>query len=121
MFGEGFGNFFERFPVGRPLFYTPLHHEVGYGIFQIPIFRVEVFTPLLLLSIGFGVLQVVGGWVIRAIQGAKHAASTIKAELGGADPADREPFQYLDKGSMATVSRSMSPVPTSPSMATPMA
>ncbi|NLG08076.1 MAG: hypothetical protein GX560_02300 [Deinococcales bacterium] len=71
-FGEGFGNFFERFPIGKPLFYTTLHHEPGYGIFQIPIFRVEVFTPLLLLSIGFGTLQVVGGWVIRAIYGAKH-------------------------------------------------
>jgi NADH dehydrogenase len=40
-----------------------------------------------------------------AIQGGKYAAATIKAELAGADPADREPFQYLDKGSMATVSR----------------
>ncbi len=80
VFGEGFGNFFERFPVGRPLFYTPLHHEVGYGIFQIPIFRVEVFTPLLMLSIGFGVLQVVGGWVIRAIQGAKHGDRKHLAE-----------------------------------------
>ncbi len=40
-----------------------------------------------------------------AIQGAKYAARTIKAELDGADPADREPFQYFDKGSMATVSR----------------
>lgn len=47
----------------------------------------------------------VPGMAQGAIQGAKHAASTIKAELGGADPADREPFQYLDKGSMATVSR----------------
>ncbi|MGO8769088.1 NAD(P)/FAD-dependent oxidoreductase [Mycobacterium sp.] len=40
-----------------------------------------------------------------AIQGAKYATRTIKAELGGANPADREPFQYFDKGSMATVSR----------------
>jgi NADH:ubiquinone reductase (H+-translocating) len=40
-----------------------------------------------------------------AIQGAKYVASTIKAELAGADPAEREPFQYFDKGSMATVSR----------------
>jgi NADH dehydrogenase len=40
-----------------------------------------------------------------AIQGAKYVANTVKAELGGADPADREPFQYFDKGSMATVSR----------------
>ncbi|HYB80391.1 MAG TPA: NAD(P)/FAD-dependent oxidoreductase, partial [Mycobacterium sp.] len=40
-----------------------------------------------------------------AIQGAKYVATTIKSELAGADPADREPFQYFDKGSMATVSR----------------
>ncbi len=37
-----------------------------------------------------------------AIQGAKYAATAIKAELGGANPAEREPFQYFDKGSMAT-------------------
>ena len=40
-----------------------------------------------------------------AIQGAKYAAKAIKAELKGADPAQREPFQYFDKGSMATMSR----------------
>jgi NADH:ubiquinone reductase (H+-translocating) len=40
-----------------------------------------------------------------AIQGAKYAATIIKAELAGADPSQREPFQYFDKGSMATVSR----------------
>src|SRR5271168_1410439 len=40
-----------------------------------------------------------------AIQGAKYAAKTIKAELAGADRTQREPFQYFDKGSMATVSR----------------
>jgi len=40
-----------------------------------------------------------------AIQGAKYVASTVKSELGGANPAEREPFQYFDKGSMATVSR----------------
>lgn len=40
-----------------------------------------------------------------AIQGAKYVANTIKAELDGANPAEREPFQYFDKGSMATVSR----------------
>jgi NADH:ubiquinone reductase (H+-translocating) len=40
-----------------------------------------------------------------AIQGAKYVATTIKAELAGADAAEREPFQYFDKGSMATVSR----------------
>lgn len=72
LFGEVFGNFLERFPVGRPVFYTTLHHEPGYGLINVPIFRVEVFTPLLLLSIGFGVLQVLGGWVIRVIYGVKH-------------------------------------------------
>ena len=40
-----------------------------------------------------------------AIQGAKHAARAISAELKGATPAVREPFHYFDKGSMATVSR----------------
>ena len=40
-----------------------------------------------------------------AIQGGKYAANAIKAELKGADPEEREPFQYFDKGSMATVSR----------------
>jgi len=40
-----------------------------------------------------------------AIQGGKYVANTIKAELAGADPVKREPFQYFDKGSMATVSR----------------
>ncbi|WP_421845605.1 NAD(P)/FAD-dependent oxidoreductase [Mycobacterium sp.] len=40
-----------------------------------------------------------------AIQGGKYVATAIKAELAGADPTQREPFQYYDKGSMATVSR----------------
>jgi NADH:ubiquinone reductase (H+-translocating) len=40
-----------------------------------------------------------------AIQGAKYVTTTIKSELAGADPAEREPFQYFDKGSMATVAR----------------
>ena len=44
-----------------------------------------------------------------AIQGAVYATKQIKNELkapekGGA-PADRKPFKYLNKGSMATVSR----------------
>ena len=47
----------------------------------------------------------VPGMAPGAIQGAKYAAKAIKAELKGADPAKREPFQYFDKGSMATVSR----------------
>ncbi len=40
-----------------------------------------------------------------AIQGAKYAANAIKTELKGANPAEREPFRYFDKGSMSTVSR----------------
>jgi NADH dehydrogenase len=47
----------------------------------------------------------VPGMAQGAIQGAKYVAKAIKAELGGANPAEREPFQYFDKGSMATVSR----------------
>lgn len=47
----------------------------------------------------------VPGQAQGAIQGGKYAANAIKAELKGADPAQREPFQYFDKGSMATVSR----------------
>ena len=40
-----------------------------------------------------------------AIQGGKYVATAIKSELKGADPLEREPFEYFDKGSMATVSR----------------
>ncbi|MCG5433208.1 NAD(P)/FAD-dependent oxidoreductase [Mycobacterium sp. MYCO198283] len=47
----------------------------------------------------------VPGQAQGAIQGAKYAASCLKAELKGADPAARKPFEYFDKGSMATVSR----------------
>jgi len=47
----------------------------------------------------------VPGMAQGAIQGGKYAASCIKSELKGADPNEREPFQYFDKGSMATVSR----------------
>ncbi|WP_102143793.1 NAD(P)/FAD-dependent oxidoreductase [Mycobacterium hubeiense] len=47
----------------------------------------------------------VPGMAQGAIQGGKYVANLIKAELKGADPGAREPFQYFDKGSMATVSR----------------
>jgi NADH dehydrogenase len=47
----------------------------------------------------------VPGQAQGAIQGARYAASLLKAELRGADPSAREPFKYFDKGSMATVSR----------------
>jgi NADH dehydrogenase len=40
-----------------------------------------------------------------AIQGARYAAKLIKREVSGASPKIRAPFEYFDKGSMATVSR----------------
>ena len=43
-----------------------------------------------------------------AIQGAKYAAKTIKHTVKGTDdPANRVPFKYFDKGSMATISGTM--------------
>jgi NADH dehydrogenase len=48
----------------------------------------------------------VPGMAQGAIQGARYATKTIKCSLKGKDdPADRAPFKYRDKGSMATVSR----------------
>jgi NADH dehydrogenase len=47
----------------------------------------------------------VPGMAQGAIQGGRYAAKAIASGLKGADPADREPFNYFDKGSMATVSR----------------
>ena len=47
----------------------------------------------------------VPGMAQGAIQGAKYMARAVKTELKGADPAERKPFKYFDKGSMATVSR----------------
>ena len=48
----------------------------------------------------------VPGMAQGAIQGAKYATKLIKRSLkGDDDPATRPPFKYLDKGSMATVSR----------------
>ncbi len=47
----------------------------------------------------------VPGQAQGAIQGGRYAAKLIKAELKGANPDFRKPFEYFDKGSMATVSR----------------
>jgi NADH dehydrogenase len=48
----------------------------------------------------------VPGMAQGAIQGANYATKCIKRSLRGRDnPADRKPFHYFDKGSMATVSR----------------
>ncbi len=72
LYGEFFGNFLEHWPEGRPIFYTTLHHEAGYGWIPITLFRVEVFQPLLLLSLGFGIFQVLFGWAIRTYYGFRH-------------------------------------------------
>jgi NADH:ubiquinone reductase (H+-translocating) len=48
----------------------------------------------------------VPGMAQGAIQGAKYATRLIKHSLKGSDdPANRAPFKYRDKGSMATISR----------------
>ncbi|MEM7736853.1 MAG: V-type ATPase 116kDa subunit family protein [Deinococcota bacterium] len=75
LFGEFFGNFLERFPSFLPIFYAPMHahhHEGLAGLIPIALLRVEIFTPLLLASIAFGVLQVLGGWGIRAYYAYRH-------------------------------------------------
>ncbi|MEE2035208.1 NAD(P)/FAD-dependent oxidoreductase [Rhodococcus chondri] len=40
-----------------------------------------------------------------AMQGGKYAARQIISSIEGQDPAQRPPFKYFDKGSMATISR----------------
>jgi NADH:ubiquinone reductase (H+-translocating) len=48
----------------------------------------------------------VPGMAQGAIQGAHYATTLIKHALKGTDdPANRKPFHYFDKGSMATISR----------------
>jgi len=47
----------------------------------------------------------VPGMAQGAIQGAVYATKQIKSELKGAEPANRQPFKYLNKGSMSTISR----------------
>jgi NADH:ubiquinone reductase (H+-translocating) len=48
----------------------------------------------------------VPGMAQGAIQGAKYVTKVIKRSVAGHDdPTNRAPFKYLDKGSMATVSR----------------
>jgi NADH:ubiquinone reductase (H+-translocating) len=48
----------------------------------------------------------VPGMAQGAIQGAKYAATIIKQAAKGQDnPAERKPFKYFDKGSMALISR----------------
>ena len=47
----------------------------------------------------------VPGMAQGAIQGAVYATKQIKQSLKGEDPSARKPFKYLNKGSMATISR----------------
>ena len=47
----------------------------------------------------------VPGMAQGAIQGAKYAAAAIRADVRDATPAERKPFSYWDKGSMATIAR----------------
>jgi NADH dehydrogenase len=47
----------------------------------------------------------VPGMAQGAIQGAVYSTKQIKSELKGADPANRHPFKYFNKGSMSTISR----------------
>ncbi|RMI32239.1 NAD(P)/FAD-dependent oxidoreductase [Nocardia stercoris] len=48
----------------------------------------------------------VPGQAQGAIQGATYAAKLIRSEVAGKSTvADRQPFKYFDKGSMATISR----------------
>ena len=70
IYGEFFGNFLEHWPLGNPVFYPPGHG--GHGLIPIALFRVEQTTPLLLITIGFGVFQVLFGWVLRAYYGLRH-------------------------------------------------
>ncbi|MEX2536602.1 MAG: V-type ATPase 116kDa subunit family protein [Trueperaceae bacterium] len=70
IYGEFFGNFLEHWPADNPIFYAPSHGDNG--IIPIMLFRVEEFTPLLLITLGFGILQVLGGWAIRTYYGILH-------------------------------------------------
>ena len=75
LYGEFFGNFLEYWPHDNPVFYIPgeLHEgKPAHGLIPVLIPRVVNTTPILLLSLGFGILQVVGGWAIRVVYGFKH-------------------------------------------------
>jgi len=74
VYGEFWGNFLEKWPAGRPIFYPG-----DKGIFEILLFRggdgvnnAQQLNYLLVLTLGFGVIQVLLGWAIRAYYGWKH-------------------------------------------------
>jgi len=89
LYGEFFGNLFERFPPGHPVFYTLSAGGAsgigahGTGLIHIALLRIEVFAPLLLASTLFGVLQVLGGWLIRAFYSIRHGESAHLYEALG--------------------------------------
>jgi V/A-type H+/Na+-transporting ATPase subunit I len=74
VYGEFFGTFLEYWPRGRPIFYTTFGdaHPPGYGLIEITLFRVEDFTPVIMLALAFGTIQILAGWVIRVVYGIKH-------------------------------------------------
>jgi V/A-type H+/Na+-transporting ATPase subunit I len=76
LFGEFFGHFLEYWPKNNPIFYVEGHHghdgKEAHGMIPILLPRVYEFAPILIASLGFGILQVLGGWLIRVIYGFKH-------------------------------------------------
>jgi len=74
IYGEFFGTFLEYWPRSKPIFYTTFNNikPPGYGWLEIALFRIEDFTPIIILSIAFGTVQILGGWVIRVVYGIKH-------------------------------------------------
>ncbi len=84
IYGEFWGNFLEKWPVNTTrLFYPepkpPLENGMPHHLIDIPLFRggdgvnnAEQLNLLLLITIGFGMFQVLLGWGIRAYYGWKH-------------------------------------------------
>jgi V/A-type H+/Na+-transporting ATPase subunit I len=68
VYGEFFGTFLEYWPRDNPVFYHGDHE----GMIRIILFRIEEFVPVMLIALGIGILQILGGWGIRAYYGYKH-------------------------------------------------
>ncbi|QNQ90204.1 NAD(P)-binding protein [Corynebacterium poyangense] len=73
---------------------VPVNNDLTVGTFS----NVFVVGDMINLNGLPGVAQV-------AIQGGEYAAEQIAAEVSGREESAREPFDYIDKGSMATISR----------------
>lgn len=67
--------------------------------------RPEIFLVGDLVAMSDKDGQVVPGIAPAAMQAAKHVAQVLKAELNE-EPEARQPFDYWDKGTMATIGRS---------------